>query len=176
MTIHILGLGESLEEYSPDGNKTIGVNDIHSRLKTDFVVCIDHPKAFTPERVKSIKETSCSGFYSQVEDWNQVRNFKKIDLNRGRGIVKDLDSPGFCYSISSPYVAAVLAYKLGAKEIILHGVDFRTHENFKDHRRDKALRDFKELASAFKLRGVTLFVGSSWSSLERVLPIWKSKT
>ena len=176
MTIHILGLGESLDEYSPDGNKTIGVNDIHSRIKTDFVVCIDHPKAFNSERLKTIQETNCEGFYSQVDDWSNVQNFNKIELNKGRGIIKDLDSSGFCYSISSPYVAAVLAYKLGAKEIVLHGVDFRTHENFKDHRREKALRDFKELDSAFKLRGVSLFVGSSWSSLERVLPIWTHKT
>lgn len=173
MTIHILGLGESLEDYKKDENITIGVNDIHSKIKTDFVVCVDDPRAFSPERLKTIEQTKCKGFYSQVDYWKKLDNFNKIEFNLGRGLIDGLDNDKFCYSISSPYVATILAYKMKATEIVLHGVDFRTHKHFVDHSKDKALNDFKKLNSAFKKRGVKLFVSSDWSDLSRFLPVWK---
>jgi hypothetical protein len=102
-------------------------------------------------------------------------NFQLIEFNNGRGIVDHLDSKKFCYSISSPYVAAVLAYKLGAKRIVLHGVDFVTHENFKNAKLEKAKNDFRKLNEAFKLRGVELMVSSSFSALSEFLPLWIHK-
>jgi hypothetical protein len=172
MTIHVLGLGESLRDYTPDGSTTIGVNDIHSRVKTDYVVCVDLPRAFSTDRLEVINNTECKGFYSQLNNWSQRHNFVKIELANGRGLCKDLDGEKFCYSICSPYVAAVLAYKMGAKKIVLHGVDFVTHKSFVDHKRDKAIKDFELLNSELLKRGVRLFVGSSYSELSKVLPTW----
>lgn len=172
--IHVLGLGESLDNYSPDGNSTIGVNDIHSRIKTDYVVCVDHPKAFTPDRLTTIYQTGCKGFYSQVIAWDRVKNFKLIEFAPGRGRLLELDSEKFCYSSSSPYVACVLAYKLGAKQIVMHGVDFRTHKNFEAFNKQESLKkDFKNLSKELKRRGIQLFVGSDWSMLSEFLPVWK---
>lgn len=172
MTIHVLGLGESLKDYEPDGCTTIGVNDIYSRITTDFVVCVDHPSAFSPDRRKTIYSTKCKGFYSQVSAWSELPNFNRIEFNPGRGFVDQLDGPKYCYSNNSTYVAVVLAYKLGAKYIVMHGVDFRTHSVFISHSRDKAVSDFKTLAKALLDRGVTLYVSSEWSELSRVLPLW----
>lgn len=174
MTINVLGLGESLKYYKEDGNISIGVNDIHSRIKTDFVVCVDHPEVFSPERLETILKTECKGFYSQLFEWHlyMVENFQKIEFNRGRGILDGLDSDRFCYSNSSPYVATVLAYKLGAKEIILHGVDFKTHQHFKGNSKDRALNDFKNLSIELKKRGVFLYVGNKYSELAKFLPIY----
>ena len=39
MKIDVLGLGESLKEYKPSKNKTIGVNDIFKHHKVDYLVC-----------------------------------------------------------------------------------------------------------------------------------------
>ena len=182
MTIHILGLGESLIEYlkqyrrgTVQDDLSIGVNDIASTVTTDFVVCVDNPEAFSFERAQTIRETECKGFYSNVDSWSTLPNFEKIDFNSGRGIVDHLDNEKFCYSISSPYVAAVLAYKMGAKRIILHGVDFVTHENFRDNKLTKAMNDFKALNDALKVRGVEMMVSSSFSALSEFLPIWKHK-
>lgn len=174
MTIHVLGLGESLKNYTPDGNITIGVNDIHSKVKTDYVVCVDEPRAFSVDRLQAIRETKCKGFYSQVDFWKCVANFNKIEFNPGRGIVTNLDSEKFCYSISSPYVATVLAYKMGATKIVLHGVDFQTHPNFLEHKKEKALNDFRLLNDALKQRDVTLFVGSEYSALSEFVDIYNS--
>lgn len=173
MRIEILGLGESLSDYVPNNNITIGVNDIHSRIKSDFVVCVDHPEVFSEDRLKTILSTSCKGFYSHLYEWHlyQIPNFNHIEFNRGRGILDGIDSEKFCYSNSSPYVAAILAYKLGAKEIVFHGVDFRTHKHFKGNSKDRALLDFKELQKVLNKKGVELFVGSNYSELSRFIQV-----
>lgn len=173
--IHVLGMGESLKEYKPDGCTTIGVNDIHGKIKTDFVVCVDVPTAFNSERLATLKQTNCEGFYSQLDEWAFLPNFNKIEFNRGRGFVSEIDNNKFCYSNNSTYVAVILAFKMGAKCIVLHGADFQTHAHFKGNSKDKVLTDFKELNKALKARGVTLHVGSSFSALAAFLPIFQNK-
>lgn len=171
MKVNVLGLGESLKEFKEDGSITIGVNDIHSKVKTDYVVCIDVQKAFNRERLKTILKTNCKGFYSQSDEWELIDNFTKIEFNKVRGLLNGLDSERFCYSNNSTYVAVILAYKLGAKEIVIWGADFVTHPNFKNHSFDRVIEDFKALNKALKERGVNLFVGSDYSVLSKFLPL-----
>jgi hypothetical protein len=70
-------------------------------------------------------------------------------------------------------VACILAYKLGAKEIVLHGVDLIDHPHIKGHSKEKALLDYKNLNKAFNSRGVKLFVGSKDSSLSNFLDVYQ---
>lgn len=174
MTIHVLGLGDSLEYYNPDNNITIGVNDIHKYIKTDYVVCVDHMTAFSKDRLETILKTRCKGFYSQIVDWGLViPNFKLIEFNTGRGLLQELDNDKFCYSNNSPFVACILAYKLGAKNIVLHGVDLIDHPHIKGNSKEKALLDYKNLNKAFNSRGVNLFVGSKDTNLISFLSVYK---
>lgn len=175
MTTHVLGLGESLKEYKTDSNLTIGVNNIHSFVKTDYVVCIDQPHVFKEDRLNTILKTKCKGFYSHIDKWNHLDNFNLIKFNSGRGTLNGFDSDKFCYSNNSTYVAVVLAYKLGAKNIVLHGVDFRTHKNFRGNSFKRAIMDFRNLSIELNRRGVNLFVGSDWSALSEFLPLWIDK-
>lgn len=172
-TVHVLGLGESLAEYAPDGCTTIGVNDIHSRVQTDYVVCVDHPKAFTAERQRTILQTDCKVFFSHVKEWNSVRNFRMIDIAPGRANLLHLHGDKIVCGTSSPYVAAVIAYRSGAKRIVLHGCDYRTHPNFKSSSLDQVRNHFHELSRKFSERNVQLFVGSNYSTLSDFLPLWK---
>lgn len=169
MKIHILGLGDTLKHYTPDGNITIGVNDIHSRIKTDYVVCVDVPSAFTKKRFTTIAKTECKGFYTQLNDWsNYVQNVNIIEFNSGRGLLHHLDNDKFCYSNNSPYIACILAYKMGATDIVLWGVDFIDHPHINGSPRDKALRDYKSLFLELQKRGVKLSVGHAHSSLSTI--------
>ena len=172
MKIHVLGLGESLKDFVPDNNITIGVNDIHKYYKTDYVVCVDHMTAFKKDRLETIMKTKCKGFYSQILDWGLIiPNFNHIEFNTGRGFLNELDNEKFCYSNNSPYVACILAYKLGATEIVLHGVDLIDHPHINGNSKDKALLDYKNLSKAFNSRKVNLFVGSKYSSLSNFLQV-----
>ena len=169
MKIHILGLGETINHFTPDGNTTIGVNDIHSRFATDYVVCVDVPAVFDKKRLDTICQTKCKGFYTQINEWTKfVQNVNIIEFNSGRGLLHHLDNDKFCYSNNSPYVACILAYKMGAKEIVLWGVDLIDHPHIHGNSRDKALRDYKSLYLELKKRGVTLSVGHAYSSLSTI--------
>jgi hypothetical protein len=165
MTIEVLGLGESLSEYKPNGNTTIGVNDIHSRIKTDYVVCVDNFEPFTKERLEVILNTKCKGFYSQLECWRNISNFKRIELHR----LAKLTDEKFRYSNNSTFVACVLAYKLGATKIILWGVDMNTHKHFVGNSFDKAINDFKQLKKDLNQLGCELVIGSKISALYKIL-------
>ena len=158
MRFDVLGLGESLNNYTPTGNKTIGVNDIWSRVKTGHVVCVDLPNRFTPERLKTIINSNCE-FYTPLIEWEGLRQINKIALVNARGSLKELDSQDkVCYSNNSAFVACVMAWKLGAKELYLYGVDFNTHPNFKDESFIRVINDFKNLYSEFQKRGVEIYV------------------
>jgi len=174
MTIHVIGKGESKEFFKHDGNITIGVNNVNEWINTDHVVVVDPISAYN--KVPKIYSESNAMFWSQLEDnRNYVKNFTLIDLARGRGVLDEFDSDRFVYSITSPFVAVHLAYKLGAKNIVMWGVDFNTHPNFDtDSLRNRALKDFGNLRKKLNERGVNFYVGHEMSMFSSILPILES--
>jgi len=174
MKIDVLGLGESLKFYKPDGDVSIGVNDIWTRHQPDYVLCADVPSAFSAKKASETRMANCKGFYSQCLEWSDIPNFRLLEFAGSRGSLQELDSEKFCYSNNSTYIACVLAYKLGAKKIVMHGVDFVDHPVFNGTSRDKAVSDFKQLNDALRARGVELYVGNKYSFLSNFLPVFSS--
>lgn len=174
MTIHVIGKGESKEFFKYDGNITIGVNDVNKWIKTDHIVVVDPMDAYK-EGHETFRNSNAM-FWSQLEDnRNYVKNFTLIELARGRGVLDEFDSDRFVYSITSPFVAVHLAYKLGAKNIVMWGVDFNTHPNFDtDSLRNRALKDFGNLRKKLNERGVNFYVGHEMSMFSSILPILES--
>lgn len=172
MTIHVIGKGESKDFFKHDGNITIGVNNVNEWIRTDHIVVVDPISAYN--KVPKIYLESGAMFWSQLEDnRNYVNNFTLIELARGRGVLDEFDSDRFVYSITSPFVAVHLAYKLGAKNIVMWGVDFNTHPNFDtDSLRNRALKDFGNLRKKLNERGVNFYVGHEMSMFNSILPIY----
>ena len=52
MIVNIIGLGATGADFKPDGNITIGVNDVWG---CDYTVCVDRPSAFTDSRLSEMK-------------------------------------------------------------------------------------------------------------------------
>lgn len=171
MTIEVLGLGESIKNYRPNKNITIGVNDIYKYVKTDFIIMVDPPKRFFEnDRLKTIIESTPKKFYCNYS-W-PVPNFELIELASPRGSLVDLDSERYCYSNNSAYVACVLAYKLKARRIVLHGVDFTNHHTLgKQNNQSRILHDFGCLKKELNKRGVFIFVSSADSLLAKIFPL-----
>ncbi len=168
MKIDVLGLGESLKEFKPSNNITIGVNDIYKHHKTDFIVCVDKPSRFSEERLNTIVNSDCKLFYTHLNEWSRLKiQTKIINLNGIRGSLKGIENDLFCYSNNSTFVAVVLAYKLGATEINIFGADFNNHKNIKDNLLTTALKDFKNLFDYLKEQGVEINI-SKGSKLKEV--------
>lgn len=178
MRVSVLGLGRTLEKYHKwDGLEvTIGVNDIFKHHSTDFLILLDRPQRFTPERLKTILSSQSARVITHLEDWR--KHFEIIDVIKlapARGDLTHLDSDLYPYSSNSPYVACVLAYKLGAKEIVLYGVDFANHQSLTGDAHIKMiLGHYSELYKELKRRGVSLSICSEESRLSEVIPTTSS--
>lgn len=157
MVVNILGLGESLGDYTRKENEVaIGVNDIYSFEYVNYFVCVDRPSRFTEERKEAIVNCPAT-LYTHLNDWCLLRdNVRLINLSTGRGNLAEIDSEKFCYSNNSTFVAAILAYKIGATEINFFGVDMNTHDNLKDNVLKQALNDFEALFKILKSKGIKI--------------------
>lgn len=132
----VLGLGPSLGlfcEYPEKFDFTIGVNDIWSKVKTDCVVCVDKKERFTPDRLRTIEECKPVKFFSHLDEWINHYGFEKIELQPDfPKYVCQINLKSIPKSLCSPFIAAVMAYKLGATKIHLFGVDLTTHPHLKN--------------------------------------------
>lgn len=139
MMVHVIGLGPSAKQFKPDGNITIGVNDVKG---CDYQVCVDRPSAFNHMRYFTIRHLKVKQFFTHLDDWNFLDSFKKIELkniNAHNGRWNEFIPS----SNNSPFVACGIANHIfGAKEIRLWGVDFTDHPNIKDEMREQAVRDY----------------------------------
>ena len=177
MIAHILGLGQSLIYHEPDGNFTIGVNDIFRYRKTHCIVFVDLPRVFTPERLKVIIESKPLQFITLFPEWKNYFGDKTLIIKKapGSGDMKLLRSENYVCSNNSTFVATVHAFKCGYSKIILHGVDLKNHHALSRERTfKKAMAHFKELSAEFKKYGVTLYVGNAYSALSEFLPVYRT--
>jgi len=159
--VAVLGLGDSLKEFINEGyDNVIGVNDIWQYVKTNVIVCVDYPKAFTPERLNVINNSKPDAFYSCMVIWDSRLDFKKIDLLPGYpDQICRLDMPGLNKSYCSPFVAVQVAYRYyDAKEIHLFGVDLVNHPHLDKTLCDKIKNHFRNLRTMLESKGCQLIV------------------
>ena len=175
-TAFILGLGESLKEYDHHPNNiTFGVNDIWSRYKTDYVICLEKPKvmrSITAERLTVIKESRPKQFFTNERGWTEfIPCVYKIELDRN---IKLYTGRKFPCSNNSPFVAVAIAASMGFKEIVLYGIDFKTHWQLSNHPQQKRIiHDYSLLNEELKKKNITLYIGTNKSILSKSLPLWK---
>jgi hypothetical protein len=132
----VLGCGVSVNdimEYKDIINEkfiTIGVNDICELFTPYFLLCVDKIHKFTEYRQNVILNSKPKYFLTHLTNhWNLHNNVDNIIFKLGKS---DLVSYKYgtpkklCidYSNNSPYMACLIAFVLGAKNIGLIGVDF----------------------------------------------------
>ena len=160
----VIGLGESRNLFnSSEYELSIGVNDIWRYVHTDYVVCVDYPRIFTPDRIKVINESKPKIFFSQFFQWNTRSDYEKIYITAGYpDFVCNLDQPAYCKSYCSPFIAAQVAYKrFGASEIHLFGVDLLNHPHLNITLCAKIKIHFSNLKKALDAKGCKLIVHGS---------------
>ena len=176
MRASVLGMGSSLLTYKEIDHKSdiiVGVNDVGKYHKLDYLILVDPPTRFNKERLHTIINTDTS-IITIFSEWKRYFDF--IYLVKPAQIRSDLsllDSDYYVYSISSPFVAVVHAYKLGASEIVMYGVDFTTHKALsKPNKLKRIQRDFYNLRMELEKRNVRLYIGSPESALNSFIPVY----
>ena len=175
--IIVCGCGTSLLDLKEIHNKyiTIGVNDVPRLFDPTYLLVTDHQGRFgTEERKKLINNSKAKYLFTATKGWRH-QNIVYFEL--GSKSLRNLDDKNkIDHFVNSPYVAVNLAYKFGAKNIGIIGVDFTNGHfyNVKDGPhpivRLNALRGvneaYQKLSIELKKRGVGLYNLSQHSNLK----------
>lgn len=195
-SISVVACGESGQHWDGTG-ESIGVNDCWKFGRpTDYLLVIDPPGRFTPDRRKIIQNSKPKHFITDSKAWLRLfydsakvdkikphPNYKELYCTNGSHIKYRfstwkgrLEQNQVQYWHTSPFPAISLAYLLGYKEIILWGVDFKTHKSWNPSKKAELafeLQGYKELVKALDEVGVKVYIGHHNSMLNEFLEVKK---
>jgi hypothetical protein len=172
MIIDIVSCGQSASNWEQH-DYSIGVNDCWKFGKpTDALLICNRPEQFIRDRFQTIINSKPKEFYSHKANWSQwFPNWKKVNLVPWYGTLHK----GQIYeSQTGPFIAMSLAYKLGATDIILWGVDFKNHWLFNDSNPEtaKEVKVYLELIECLKQQGVNMWIGAVGSVFENLIQLY----
>ena len=177
--IIILGCGASavdIVDVDHSGVILFGVNDISRLISPKYLLVVDTPAKFLGLRNKAVVQSGADYLFTQIHDWKPMKPTKKVIFQLGNNRLKNIESMELVdYSNNSPYMAALIAYKMGCKNIGILGVDF-TKNHFYAEDGDHVLIDrlndidikYKELREKLNSKGVNLYNLSKHSALTHI--------
>jgi len=176
MTVAIVGAGASAEGWGKTKfDLSIGVNDCYKYgYHPDQLVLINFERKFTPPRLKVILATRPSKLWTHTSTWTKhFNNSEVIKLAPFNGYVRSKD---LIYSSkTSPMVAISLAYKQGATEIVLFGVDMVTHAAYRSGTKqgDYEIKQYLRLFDELWRKGVRVWRGANGTAFDTKLRLYE---
>lgn len=168
-TIVVCGCGRSLNDLEAPGRFiTIGVNDVGRLFDPTYLVVVDPPSSFKGDRFRHVAESRAQAVFTPCDLNIAHPNIVRFALGRQGGIDFDRDH-ALDYTSNSPYVAVLIAIRMGAARVALSGVDFGSDHFFASTGRHVLERrladineDYRRLTAAAARRGVEIVnVGQS---------------
>jgi hypothetical protein len=181
MTISVVACGQSAKDwYNTPCDKSIGVNDClkHGR-DTDYLVCVNAPFKFEPnksngrtDRKKIILSSNARFMTSLCMEWLKYK--KSLDCININPFTKWLKKGTVYHSKTSPFVAMSIAFNMGAKDIILWGVDFIDHPDFPQGKRNTQfeIEQYVKFADMAGQQGCKVWIGNEGTSLNKYFPVY----
>lgn len=170
MLCNIIALGESASKWDGSGD-SIGVNDAYRwGHKLQTLLLLNTPNEFTPEERDYIRQTESGATFTCHREWiRYIPNIIYFDYSVWQGHLK---KGVYQTSKTSPFCAISIAYNLGYDEIVLWGVDFKTHPiwNAKNPAYYTEIKNYQDIAAKLKEKGVKVY--SSEPSVLR-LPVYE---
>jgi hypothetical protein len=173
--IIVCGCGVSLVDFKEHHQDfiTIGVNDVSELFDPTYLLVTDHSGRFSSDRRRRVHGTNAKYVFTCAKGWYH-KNLVHFEL--GSRSLTNLDHPDrIDHYMNSPYAAAILAYKMGATNIGLIGVDFTDghfynlkdgkHPIVKSNYLNKVNSAYQTLSSELAKRGTTLVNLSPISNL-----------
>ena len=173
--IVVCGCGKSLADLrQPERFVTIGVNDVGRLFDPTYLVVVNPRSQFSGDRFRYVEESRAQAIFTQLELGLRHPHVIRFALGHRGGIDLDRDH-ALDYSSNSPYVAVLLALRMGAARVALAGVDFtddhffaRTGRHPLERRLPEINEEYRRLAAAAASRGVALVNLSASSRLTTV--------
>lgn len=147
----VFGNGISVKEYvKQPGDFTIGVNDICKFMTPNILLIVDTRLQFRdPERIAEIENTDCIHVIRD-EGWNFKKGSTYLFSLGSKGSFSNFKKPDVIDTgWDSPYMACLLAGKIGFKKIDLIGVDYTDNHFYKEDGPHNLMHRFKEVNSFY---------------------------
>lgn len=124
-TCVVAGCGKSLNDLvGMDLPDVVAVNDACAAVEAKYLVVVNDRSTFPPHRWRSIQGTSAKVVFTHLGALGINDESKVCTIPLGSYGGADLNRLQVDFTSNSPYVACVIAYKLGYRNIGLIGVDF----------------------------------------------------
>lgn len=153
-TFIVAGCGSSIN-YFNDLSKyyIIGVNDIERVLVPDFLVVVNDFRTFTRGRWDYVKESTSPVIFSHLDNPGPItRSSHLAKIKTGERNQARLDQFQVVdHTMNSPYMAAIIAYQLGATKIGMIGVDFTNDHFFSKSGSHKLSKHIKNIDAEYGL-------------------------
>ncbi len=129
----VCGCGQSAGNFKkPTSALTIGVNDFGRNFDPDYLLVMDPPKTFTPERFHYIENSRARYVFS--DQYFDLRRSQLVRFKLRQAAKPQFDDPNWLFyidkPITSPFMAVTLAAHMGAGLIGLIGVDYTENHFF----------------------------------------------
>jgi len=181
MVASIVACGESARKWSDvPCDFSVGVNDCFKwGSQVDYLVLVNSPFKFYPNqanskvnRLDTIVKTKPKMVYCHNSNWKAY--FQNIELLALKTFYGKYSTNRIYSSKTSPIVAITLAASKGAKKIILWGVDFITHHEFKPGKKefDLEINQYIRLFDSLAENGISCYLGNENSTLKAYLPVY----
>lgn len=147
-TFIVAGCGNSVNMFE-DFSKyyIIGVNDIERILTPDFLVVVNDIKTFMRGRWDYIRDSQSPVIFTHLDNPGPITragNIAKIKIGkRGEPNLDNFNAVD--HTMNSPYMAAIIAYQMGAKKIGMIGVDFTQNHFFSETGTHKLAKHLKNI-------------------------------
>lgn len=172
-TIVVCGCGASLSELrEPWRFITIGVNDVGRLFDPTYLVVLNPRSQFKDGRFRYVEESRARALFTQLDLRLKHPHVVRFRLGRRGGGEASPAPDTLDYSCNSPYVALMLALRMGAARIALIGVDFTDHHFFAPTGRHPLLgrlaeidAEYAKVARTARARGVEIVNLSAISRL-----------
>jgi hypothetical protein len=162
----VAGCGESINYFDDLSNHfVIGVNDIERIMTPDFLVVVNDHRTFLRGRWEWVRESLSPVIFSHLDNPGPItRRDHMVKINLGERNNPNLDRKDRVdHTMNSPYMAAIIAYQMGAKKIGMIGVDFTPNHFFAETGTHKLNRhsgsineEYSRLGEELKKRGVKI--------------------
>lgn len=173
MIFTVIGCGESADGWVRRGT-CIGSNDCERfGNPVDILILVNMPRKFK-ERLNTIKKSKAKVLTNVPGNWKPYfPNCEKIQrlISFNKAILKN-----FIYSSqTTPIICLSLAIKMGAKEIIMYGVDFKNHHSFREGTKSgqREIDVYKRFFRECERIGVKVYLGAKGTTFDNFLPLYQ---
>lgn len=168
----VIGCGESARNWVRNG-VVIGSNDCEKFGKpVDYLVLANAPNKFK-DRLRTIKESKAKVLVTSKTAWNKV--FPTCEQITRYTQFNTRITGGFIYtSRTTPIMCLSLAIRMGAKQIVMWGVDMVNHHAYRRGTKQGELEIaiYNKFIKQAGVQGIKIWRGAEGTVFDNTLPLW----